>query len=1003
MTTSTLPIAEPQRMPSKRQPMVFVLALALAALAALGWKEGDSLRNAKEAQRSELQLQSMSLSLDLESACEAAEQTLNGVVYRLEFKPSDPGIALDMRARMLQAPALSDLRYYRADQLLAEQASLGAVAPARLPEWVRQEVALGHASGLGRDGNSLAFFRSAYSKGQTIGTVYARLSPEYILNSASQRPFTHAQASCLLDESGEVMMELDPQHACSHESSRTLIRAMDMPAGGSPVDVHSMGSQVMVVQQLRSHPLRLVQIASQEGVRQRWQESARYSLAAMLLVLVAALSFVRYWSRSERDRVQAEDALLQAQARLRANHDLLDRLSQHVPGVICQFRRYADGRLCFPYASRGLQDLFGVPASDYQQDARPVFARVLADDRTRLWVATTTSARTLTPWHQEFRIHGPNGDIRWLAGAANPVRQDDGSTLWHGFLHDITESRRQQASLKLAASVFTSAREGILITDAQGIILDVNETFTQITGYSRAEAVGQTPRLLNSGRQSPEFYSELWKSLNNKGHWYGEVWNRRKDGAVYAEMLTISSVRDSQDQIQNYVALFSDITPLKEHQKQLEHIAHYDALTGLPNRVLLGDRLQQALAQIQRRQLALAVVFIDLDGFKAINDSHGHAAGDVLLITLAHRMEQALREGDTLARLGGDEFVAVLADLGQPQACEPILQRLLQMASEPVRLGEVDLRVSASMGVTLSPQDGMEVDLLMRQADQAMYAAKQSGKNRYHFFDASQDAAIRQLRSSLMRVQQALDHDEFVLHYQPKVNLQLGTVVGVEALIRWQHPQRGLLYPGEFLPAIENHPVSIRLGEWVLRTAMAQASSWARAGLSLPVSANISALQLQQESFQQHLQALLNEHPDLQPGQLELEVLETSAFEDLGKVSAIITQCKAMGVQFALDDFGTGYSSLTYLKHLPVHTLKIDQSFVRDMLEDSNDLAIVTGVIGLARAFGCQLVAEGVEREEHQKMLIDLGCAVAQGYGIARPMPAHELYKWVQRRRQTGY
>lgn len=300
---------------------------------------------------------------------------------------------------------------------------------------------------------------------------------------------------------------------------------------------------------------------------------------------------------------------------------------------------------------------------------------------------------------------------------------------------NITERKATEARLQLAANVFTHAREGILITDAQGAIIEVNDTFSRITGYGREEALGQNPRMLQSGRQSAEFYAAMWKQLIENGYWTGEVWNRRKSGEVYAEMLTISAVRDAHNATQNYVALFTDITSMKEQQHQLEHIAHYDALTGLPNRVLLADRLQQAIAQTQRRKQSLAVAFLDLDGFKAVNDTHGHKIGDELLIIVAQRMRLSLREGDTLARIGGDEFVAVLVDLEQPLDWEPLLERLLQMAAEPVQIGELTLHVSASIGVTLYPEDNADADILMRHADQAMYQAKQSGKNRYRLFE----------------------------------------------------------------------------------------------------------------------------------------------------------------------------------------------------------------------------------------------------------------------------
>ena len=439
---------------------------------------------------------------------------------------------------------------------------------------------------------------------------------------------------------------------------------------------------------------------------------------------------------------------------------------------------------------------------------------------------------------------------------------------------------------------------------------------------------------------------------------------------------------------------FSELNTIKE---QLQHQALHDVLTNLPNRVLLADRLSQSMLQAQRHQNLLAVVFLDLDGFKHVNDSYGHDLGDELLIIVSLRMKEALRECDSLARIGGDEFVAVLDDLTTVEDCEPVLERLLLAASEPVIVGNVKLKVSASIGVTLYPQDNVSADQLMRHADQAMYIAKESGKNRYHLFDTAEDNAVKEQRETLESIRYALDNQQFVLYYQPKVNMRTGIVIGVEALIRWQHPERGLLNPFEFLPAIENNSMMIELGEWVIDSALTQIKQWQATGLKLPLntSVNIAAIQLQQTNFVNRLTALLAAHPEVSPRYLELEVLETTALEDVYYVSKIMNDCKALGVNFALDDFGTGYSSLTYLRRLPASLIKIDQSFVRDMLDDEDDLAIVEGVVALAKSFKRDVIAEGVETIEHGTALLHIGCELAQGYGIARPMPAFDIPSWI--------
>ncbi|MCG2585958.1 EAL domain-containing protein [Massilia sp. TS11] len=557
------------------------------------------------------------------------------------------------------------------------------------------------------------------------------------------------------------------------------------------------------------------------------------------------------------------------------------------------------------------------------------------------------------------------------------------------------EAERQQA---IHASVFTHAREAILITDANGTIIDVNDAFTRITGYSAAEAIGRNPSMLSSGRHDKAFYRRMWEHLLDHGFWHGEIWNRRKDGETYPEMLTIGAVAPDQGMAGHYVALFSDISHTKAHEQELEQIAHYDALTSLPNRVLLGDRLRQGMLHAQRSGHPLAVAFIDLDGFKQVNDSYGHDAGDALLVELATRMRQTLRAGDTLARLGGDEFVAVLFDLQDSASSLPRLQQLLTAVSQPFSHHGHLLKVTGSLGVSFYPQgEDVDADTLMRQADQAMYQAKLAGKNQVHVFDAAHDRDVRSQHASLAAIGAALRNGELVLHYQPKVNLRSGQVIGAEALLRWQHPEQGLLMPGAFLGVVENHALAIDIGEWVIRQALIQAVQWRAAGLHIPLSVNVGARQLQQPDFVTRLRALLASVPDARAADIELEILETSALEDLQGMSQVIQDCRQLGVRFALDDFGTGYSSLTYLKRLPVATLKVDQSFVRDMLDDPDDLAILEGVLGLAHAFHREVIAEGVETAEHSAMLLRLGCELAQGYGIARPMPGPALVAWAAR------
>jgi diguanylate cyclase (GGDEF)-like protein/PAS domain S-box-containing protein len=680
----------------------------------------------------------------------------------------------------------------------------------------------------------------------------------------------------------------------------------------------------------------------------------------------------------------------QAEAALRESKELLQLFITHAPAALAMFDRemrylVASRRWLEDYSLLG-RDIIGHSHYEIVPDIpgrwKDAHRRGLAGESLRA---------------EQDRFERADGTVQWIRWEVIPWREDDGSV--GGiilFAEDITRQMEAEERLRLAASVFTNAREGITITDPEGAILEVNDMFTRITGYRREEVLGQNPSLLKSGLHSKEFYDEMWRALAKEGHWSGEIWNKNKNGDIFAEMLTITAVHDAGGKLLQYVALFSDITQIKKHAQQLEHLTHYDVLTSLPNRALLGDRLHQAMAQANRRKQVLAVAYLDLDGFKEINDRHGRDAGDRLLTSLAFNMKCALREGDTLARLGGDEFVAVMLDLDNAEVSVPMLALLLEAASEQVQVGDLSLCVSASIGVTFYPQaEEADPDLLLRQADQAMYQAKLAGGNRYHIFDPDHDQSVRGRHENLEHIRHALAAREFVLYYQPKVNMRTGKVVGVEALIRWQHPMRGLLPPGMFLPVIEDHSLAIEVGEWVIDSALAQMEAWHAAGLEMPVSVNVCALQLQQTDFVDRLSTLLAAHPSVKPFSLEIEVLETSALQDVVQTSQVLNACHSIGVSFALDDFGTGYSSLTYLKRLPASILKIDQSFVSDMLEDPENLNILEGILGLASAFHRQVIAEGVETVEHGLMLLQLGCELAQGYGIARPMPARDLPNWV--------
>jgi diguanylate cyclase (GGDEF)-like protein/PAS domain S-box-containing protein len=592
----------------------------------------------------------------------------------------------------------------------------------------------------------------------------------------------------------------------------------------------------------------------------------------------------------------------------------------------------------------------------------------------------------------ENRHRCKNGDILDVEVTARILDIPD-KRLLVGVWRDITERKRAEENLRVTASVFDNSQEAILITDADNLIIDVNPAFTHITGYSHEEVLGRNPNLLSSGHHDQAFYAEMWQSLEQKKAWRGEIWNQRKSGEIYAELLSIATICSDDGKVQRYVGVFSDISYLKEHEAELSRVAHYDALTGIPNRVLLADRMKQAIAETARERSMVAVCYLDLDGFKSINDTLGHDAGDQVLVEVSRRIRQTIRAGDTVARLGGDEFV-VLLELEKGEECVATLERLLDVIAQPITVKDNPQMLSASIGVSIYPLDDEDSDTLLRHADQAMYVAKQSGKNRFYIYDTAMDQRARSHNELLKNIRHGLNNGQFELCFQPKINLHSKQLVGAEALIRWRHPERGLLSPIEFLRPIENTELDIEIGNWVIATALEQINRWYCVGLDIEISINISAYHLESPRFTEILRQQLAHYSNIQPVKLQIEILETAALNDLSVVCEIIEKCRKFGVGFALDDFGTGYSSLSYLSKLPVDVLKIDQSFVRDMLEDKGDKAIVQGIIALAQAFDRQTVAEGIETEEHYRALCDMGCRIGQGYGIARPMPADELTNW---------
>ena len=549
----------------------------------------------------------------------------------------------------------------------------------------------------------------------------------------------------------------------------------------------------------------------------------------------------------------------------------------------------------------------------------------------------------------------------------------------------------REDSLRLAASVFESSAEGILITDPQQRILSVNPALIAITGYQPHEVLGKTPAMFKSGRQDTEFYRQMWADIAQTGFWRGEIWNQRKNGTVFPELLTISAVRDADDNICNYIGSFFDISERKLAEERIQFLAHHDALTQLPNRTLLNDRLHQAIAKSKRNQDLTAVLFLDLDRFKLINDTLGHHVGDRMLTRVADMLQGILRETETVARLGGDEFIIIIPELAEVERAATVARKVIDMLAVPLVMDGRVLHVTASIGISLYPVDGTDTATLLSHADTAMYNAKDRGGNNFQFFAPTMNQVIQERVAVEHDLHMALERSEFVLHYQPQVDARTGEVTGMEALIRWQHPTRGLVSPFHFITIAEETGLIVPIGEWVLWEACRQTRRWHDAGQTgLRISVNLSARQFQQPDLRERIDAVLRT-TGIDPSTLELELTESMLMTDPDAATEMLRQLAALGVKMAIDDFGTGYSSLAYLKHFPVTRLKIDQSFVRDISTDLNDAAIVSAVVAMAASLKLEVIAEGVETEEQLRYLAAHGCYDIQGYYFSRPKPAEEV------------
>ncbi len=856
--------------------------------------------------------------------------------------------------------------------------------------WAGRDLADGRSSSPQHplDKNQLSFLPVLYTLvlGERTVTVLIAFNPDFFINHISQILSLEAGTVDIIRADGTLLISTDPEeHAGSlHSSPDYSLYAETATSDKFKQNDHN-GRPVLSSFHLSDlYPFIVVTDINQKYAMSNWQSKAKTLLNIILVMLIClaglAIIFYRRQTQIEIERAESErlERINSTVFGSSADAIIITDIYANIISVnpaFCRITGYSPDEVigCNPR----------ILASGEQDDA---FYK-------QMWKSIHKNG----VWRGELVNRCKDGRL-YDAHSTITAFRDNNGRLQHfiGVSTDITERKRSEVRLQQAASVFLNSQEGIMVTDAENRIVDVNPAFSRITGYSYSDVYRKNPSILSSGKQPESFYEDMNKALKETDSWQGEIWNRKKSGEVFAERLSIDVVRAENGQVEQYVAVFSDISRVKIHEAELHRIAHYDPLTGIPNRRLLSDRLYQTIARAKRSGKSLGVCYLDLDGFKPVNDQFGHATGDLLLIEITKRLLKILREDDTLARLGGDEFVILFSELSEPEEIDIVLNRVLATINAPVTIEEHSLIISASIGATLYPEDNSDADTLLRHADQAMYRAKDAGKNRYSLFDPQFDFEIQARRSKLEHINSALKNNEFVLYYQPKVNLVSGEIIGAEALIRWQHPKQGLLPPAAFLDLIDGHDLEIELGEWVIESVLKQIEQWNKEGLFFPVSANLSPNHLLNPDFSGRLKLMLERYPTIKHEDLELEILETSTLNDLNKATDVLVQCRNMGVRFALDDFGTGYSSLSYFQRLPVDILKIDQSFVRDMLEDPNDLDIVESIVRLAQTFNRSVIAEGVETLEHGAMLIKLGCQQAQGYGISRPMPAENIPGWTK-------
>lgn len=782
------------------------------------------------------------------------------------------------------------------------------------------------------------------------GTLYAgqwqRVAERYDLLADSRRQALH-------------LLQQDPQYVYRFHAAHS-----------QPLSNQVMAALAEILPEVVQTSATVYESASASNAKARALLLGLSLLASIAFCLIAALTYREAVNRrlqsAERDREHTMFRTL-----FQASNDGV---------ILLEGGRISD-------LNRAALAMFGVPAD--QEISELDLARLQPRAaESRLLEQVAAAAPVSQRFEHVFRALDGR---EFPAEVALDVARLAGNNIVQLTVRDITHRRQAENSMRLANQAFENSLEGIAITDAHGCILTINSMFSTITGYTREDVVGRNPRMLSSGRQTQDFYDEMWQALHEQGKWQGEIWNKRKNGEIYPQWLTISRVCDEHGKPTNFVGVFSDITERKSAEERILHQVYYDQLTDLPNRVLFNDRLNQVLGMAKRRDdQPFAVMFLDLDRFKLINDTMGHQAGDQLLQQAAHRLRGSVRESDTVARMSGDEFTILLSEIAYPKHAANVAQKIVDAFRKPFQLNGEDVYVSPSIGISVYPQDGRTIDVLLKNADMAMYRAKGSGGAAYELFDAGLATMASERLTMETALHKALERNELELLYQPQFDCDNGKLQGFEALVRWRHPERGLLLPEAFLPIAEESGLILPIGEWVLRHACAQAQAWRQdyPGHRL-IAVNLSARQFHAPDLSRQVAQAL-QRSGLPSFCLELEVTESAIMKDLNASVAIMHQLTDMGVQFSIDDFGTGHSSLSLLKQLPIHALKVDESFIRDLDVDEDDASIVNAVVMMAGRLGLRVVAEGVEQHAQLALLRKHKGVIGQGALLGEPVSAEQ-------------